>query len=32
MRTKWLKALDWHLDMPLKIDKNADDSITVRKA
>jgi len=32
LKVRWLKTLSWHLDMPVKIERNADDSITVRKA
>ena len=32
LRPRWLKALDWHGDMAVKIERNADGSITVRKA
>lgn len=32
VRKKWLAALDWKKDMPLKIDRKADSSITLRKA
>ena len=32
LKVRWLKALRWHVDMPVKIDRNADGSITVRKA
>jgi hypothetical protein len=32
LKGKWLKALDWRLNMPVKIERNADGSVTVRKA
>ena len=32
LKVRWLKALGWHVDMPVKIERNADGSITVRKA
>ena len=32
LKVRWLKALGWHLEMPVKIERNADGSITVRKA
>jgi len=32
MRKKWLAVLDWKKGMALKISKNPDGSITVRKA
>jgi hypothetical protein len=32
MSARWLEALGWHKGMELKIDKNADGSVTVRKA
>jgi hypothetical protein len=32
LKVRWLKTLDWHLDMSVKIERNADGSITVRKA
>lgn len=32
LKVRWLKALGWHLDMAVKIERNADGSITVRKA
>jgi hypothetical protein len=31
MRKKWLAALGWKKSMPLKIERNPDGSITVRK-
>jgi len=31
MRKKWLAALGWKKGMPLKIERNPDGSITVRK-
>jgi hypothetical protein len=32
LKTKWLGALGWHGDMRVKIERNADGSITVRRA
>lgn len=32
LKVRWLKALGWHLDMAVKIERNADGSVTVRKA
>ena len=32
LKAKWLAALSWHVEMALKIDKNPDGSVTVRKA
>lgn len=32
LKVRWLKALSWHINMPVKIERNADGSITVRKA
>jgi len=32
MKVRWLENLGWHKGMALKIEKNADGSITVRKA
>lgn len=32
LKIRWLKALDWHLDMAVKIERNDDGSVTVRKA
>lgn len=32
LKVRWLKALGWHLDMAVKIERNADGSITIRKA
>jgi len=31
-KTRWLEDLNWHKGMALKVEKNADGSITVRKA
>lgn len=31
-KNAWLETLSWHKGMALKIDKNADDSMTLRKA
>jgi hypothetical protein len=31
LKAKWLAALGWRVDMALRIDKNPDGSITVRK-
>jgi hypothetical protein len=28
---RWLEALGWHKDMGLKVDKNPDGSVTVRR-
>lgn len=32
LKIKWLRALGWHKDTALKIERNPDGSITVRKA
>ena len=32
LKVRWLKALGWHIDMAVKVERNADGSITVRKA
>jgi len=32
MRKKWLATLGWKKGMPLKIERNPDGSVTVRKA